>query len=1342
MANQLDPELLFKFIYAQDPAELRLLIEDNPVLMTEQIKSILQLAVRKMNLDNPEQLLVVFEQRMLLLDRCQELGIDQAFLELGLIDDAKAQDFSVSPNMAFKQTGNWMDEEVFFKLISAQDAAELYILIEDNPALMTEQLRSTLRHVIGKMSNDQSGDLLAVLEQRLLLLERCQELGIDKAFIECRMVIDEEDHEFSVLLKRALMQKDMYLKTNSPEALDPLVLAWGKVKEHPGLLNYGDDIHRNVLMDFGNVCAECARVSRNKVDINTATEALSSALDKCKKTSDRLEVIELLSGALWVKYDLLGELNDLEEVISLRREVDQELSGGDAPRKAKNLGGLAAALLCRYERMESAEDLHSGIESVTSMEKYGRKLPPPNLSDRLFELSKRIYNNFGTTNNLSSLSAALSSCKESLRLMSGVGAGYDERQHLHGQILLNMYGISGEIEVLESALRELKSLLGEKITSEIPGEYLHTYGNCLLHSYKATHDKGQLDAAIQFLHEAVNKTRKSDTHYSAYRFSYGSALILKHKASGNISDLKQNIELFKGLIKDCPPGNELAAKAIVNLQLCLSACSELTGDIGYLDDAITQLNEYLKKVQDCPHRLQLIISLGNSILEKYDATGGYDEVQRLSEFLSSEELLTRKDEEQYNFGQNLLGRICLLAYRQNSKIEQIDRAITHFSDAIRYTKRNASHFHIFWNNLGTSYKMRYEIGKNIADLDKAKKLHQKAFDGIDSESSERFVYAMNIANCLSSEYFHTRNETLLDEAIEFLVEMLTKVPEDTSAYYDMTSTLANNLSDRWFRTKNLEDLNQAIKYQKDTLANTRGETPHKVRILNNLGVDLSRRFEATHDEDDFEEATDCWRKCCQMGVGHNIGTVLQAAKTWGELSLNREDWRAAGEAFSYSVGSIKKIINAQVSIEHKENWIRKIRDAAVFGSFALAKLNELEGAVDMLERGRAIVLSNLLEQGQFDEMKNTNTGFEQNKTFVYLVAAHSGGMSLIIRGNQKKVIWLPDMSIRAVHNTFSKYIYALEKFNEQGEKLSETSLCNNSFDQLLGANDIYRLIELWNLSIDKLTRWIWDVAMSSVLNHIAPEETAVFIPTGLLSFFPLHAAWTEDRKSPHGRKYAIDQIAITYSPTITSHVMASNNINNSPVDSILCIENPQPGGGAPLKNAHREVSVALRYFKHHEHLKHEHASRTRIIKEIGNYSVLHFVCHGKANFETPWRSHLRVSNGEVITLEDFLRVKKLSARIALLSACETALSGHQIPDEVVSFPTGILLAGVGGVIGTLWPVEDSKAADLIQSFYRHWRGGKSKMSPHHALRAAQLELRRSDDSKNLSAWAAFAYVGV
>jgi CHAT domain-containing protein len=99
-------------------------------------------------------------------------------------------------------------------------------------------------------------------------------------------------------------------------------------------------------------------------------------------------------------------------------------------------------------------------------------------------------------------------------------------------------------------------------------------------------------------------------------------------------------------------------------------------------------------------------------------------------------------------------------------------------------------------------------------------------------------------------------------------------------------------------------------------------------------------------------------------------------------------------------------------------------------------------------------------------------------------------------------------------------------------------------------------------------------------------------------------------------------------------------------------------------------------------------------------------------------------------LEDILeRTASSQARLAVLSACQTAITDFQeLPEEAIGLPSGFMQAGIPGVIGTLWPVNDLSTALLMIRFYQyHLEGdaerGSAPLSPSEALRRSQQWLR-------------------
>lgn len=99
---------------------------------------------------------------------------------------------------------------------------------------------------------------------------------------------------------------------------------------------------------------------------------------------------------------------------------------------------------------------------------------------------------------------------------------------------------------------------------------------------------------------------------------------------------------------------------------------------------------------------------------------------------------------------------------------------------------------------------------------------------------------------------------------------------------------------------------------------------------------------------------------------------------------------------------------------------------------------------------------------------------------------------------------------------------------------------------------------------------------------------------------------------------------------------------------------------------------------------------------------VHFACHGLVELSDPYTAGLLLAYGSRLMTRDLLDpavVRFEHLRLAVLSACRTALPGTELPDEVVGLPSGWLQAGGIGVLASLWAISDSKTIALMTKFY-------------------------------------------
>jgi CHAT domain-containing protein/tetratricopeptide (TPR) repeat protein len=233
------------------------------------------------------------------------------------------------------------------------------------------------------------------------------------------------------------------------------------------------------------------------------------------------------------------------------------------------------------------------------------------------------------------------------------------------------------------------------------------------------------------------------------------------------------------------------------------------------------------------------------------------------------------------------------------------------------------------------------------------------------------------------------------------------------------------------------------------------------------------------------------------------------------------------------------------------------------------------------------------------------------------------------------------------------------------------------------------------------------------------------IPCGPLSLLPLHAVLLtafEDSDEP---------FEVSHAPSAKALLSARRKLNRikeggrGAASILLGVADT----ACDLPHAVGEAAAIARLFTPPASarlLLRESATKDAIKTALPEATHIHFACHGDFNLSEPLENALVLANGDRLTLRDILDGGEFQlspdATIVVLSACRTAMIDfRELPEEVVGLSTGFLSAGVPGVVGTLWPVDDLSTALLMARFYAHLVD--DRMTPASALSAAQRWLR-------------------
>jgi CHAT domain len=323
---------------------------------------------------------------------------------------------------------------------------------------------------------------------------------------------------------------------------------------------------------------------------------------------------------------------------------------------------------------------------------------------------------------------------------------------------------------------------------------------------------------------------------------------------------------------------------------------------------------------------------------------------------------------------------------------------------------------------------------------------------------------------------------------------------------------------------------------------------------------------------------------------------------------------------------------------------------------------------------------------------------------VYVAAAEPGGLALVVRGGDVTHVPLDGLSAAVLRERARTHLEVYAGY--------------------LAAPHAAR--PGWDSSLNDVTAWLWDEAMGSILDNLGESTAVVIVAGGLIGLLPLHAAWTPDASRVTGRQYVLDTVSVSYVPNARALGAARRLAAEVQPARLFAVADPSPVTAARLPMAKYEAMTAAAAFPASPTMLQDgEATFLSFEWEAPKASVLHLACHGFAELASPLDSGLLLAGGRV-TLGRLMELD-LRVRLAVLSACETALPGTDLPDEVVALPTGLLQAGVAGVVASQWSVPDRATAMLMAEFYRCWRW--RQMGPAVALRAAQCWLRDTTNAE-------------
>lgn len=307
-------------------------------------------------------------------------------------------------------------------------------------------------------------------------------------------------------------------------------------------------------------------------------------------------------------------------------------------------------------------------------------------------------------------------------------------------------------------------------------------------------------------------------------------------------------------------------------------------------------------------------------------------------------------------------------------------------------------------------------------------------------------------------------------------------------------------------------------------------------------------------------------------------------------------------------------------------------------------------------------------------------------------------------------------------------------------------------------NEFRRMLAERDLNYQDAAHQLYDLLLKPAEEQLRGKKTLCVVPDRALWELPFQAL------QPRTGVHLIEDYTLFYAPSLSVLREVTKPRNSATrLKPLLALGNPQLGGGpadtfrgvdserfGPLPEAEQEVKTLARFYgAAHSQIFVGSEAREGVVKtEASKFQVLHFATHGLLDNRNPMFSYLTLAQKGVDPNEDGLLEAReiinmdLHAKLAVLSACQTARGRVGAGEGVIGMSWALFVAGVPTTVASQWKVDSGSTTSLMIDFHRRLTtqpaNAKSKAE---ALRQAELGLLRSERYRHPFYWAGFVMIG-
>lgn len=252
-------------------------------------------------------------------------------------------------------------------------------------------------------------------------------------------------------------------------------------------------------------------------------------------------------------------------------------------------------------------------------------------------------------------------------------------------------------------------------------------------------------------------------------------------------------------------------------------------------------------------------------------------------------------------------------------------------------------------------------------------------------------------------------------------------------------------------------------------------------------------------------------------------------------------------------------------------------------------------------------------------------------------------------------------------------------------------------------------------------------------------ENIIYLPDSVLRYVPLAAFHTGDRwlaedyQSHNVTAATVGDLLVERSGNL--NVLAGAFADTSLTYQVDVGDSPLSYSG--LRAARQELENLTKVAQTRTLFDRDFTPEDTLAA-VGDRNILHLATHAQFVVGQPEESFILFGSGQTVNLKELRQWELPGVELVVLSACQTATSTEGEGKEILGLGYQVQQTGAGAAIASLWTVNDTATAALMNQFYIALAEGETKAQ---ALRSAQRAMMENDVFAHPYHWAGFILIG-